>query len=448
MGNKLTRRDIDAAKKKDGRDVFIWCGELRGFGIRVKPSGSKSFIVQYKTKHGTSRRKTLGATATIPLEQAREDAKLILAAVVRGEDPVKEDKAAKAQLTVADLCDRYQTDCRAGKVLYKGRPKKASTMRTDDGRIRRHIKPLLGRKKLPELTRHEVSTFFDKVLSGATAVDEETENGRAIVTGGQTTAKKSVTLLSAMFTYAVKKGLADTNPCHGIELPRDNVKDRTLSPDEYRKLGKALKNWQSIPDLTEVTANAIWALALSGGRRTEICSLTPPEIALDAPGLRLKDSKTGKQTRPCGFIPLRFLHSLITPHEPHLFPTNSKLGYLSALEPALKAICKAAKLEPFTCHTLRHSYSTVAGELHYSRHTRAGLLGHGVNSVTDDYTHFVDPVLANAANRISIIIADRMGFELSRIGIDDPSKIPALPALEHYTKMSDTYRALMEKTVA
>lgn len=55
----LTKRTVDPAKAVAGRDVFIWDDELPGFRLRIKPSGIKSFIIQYRNSTGTSRRETI-----------------------------------------------------------------------------------------------------------------------------------------------------------------------------------------------------------------------------------------------------------------------------------------------------------------------------------------------------------------------------------------------------
>jgi Arm DNA-binding domain/Phage integrase, N-terminal SAM-like domain len=247
MANRLTKKIVDATIAQAAVDVFRWCGELRGFGVRVKPSGVKTFLVQYRTCRGSTRRYSIGQYGRITVDQARKEAMIRLAEVARGGDPSQARRAARKIRTVAELCDSYLEDAWAGRVLHRGRAKKSSTLQIDQGRISRHIKPLLGKKPIDEVTRRDVERFLHDVMEGATRGDVRTRpRGRARVRGGPGTAAKAVNLLSAIFSYARRKQLIDTNPCTGVEKPADKRRQQYLTPDEYGKLGAAMRQAEEL----------------------------------------------------------------------------------------------------------------------------------------------------------------------------------------------------------
>src|SRR5271166_6096063 len=96
---RITKRVVDGLEPHEGRDVFAWDGELRGFGVRVKPSGVKTFLIQYRNQEGRTRRLVLGQCGVLTPEQARDAARQKLAAAARGEDPSADRHAARAGMT-------------------------------------------------------------------------------------------------------------------------------------------------------------------------------------------------------------------------------------------------------------------------------------------------------------------------------------------------------------
>ena len=405
---KLTKRSVDALRPQPARDVFLWCGELRGFGVRVKPSGIRTFLIQYRTRRGATRRYSIGQYGRVTVEQARREAKIKLADVARGEDPSEARRVARDARTVADLCDSYMQDAWAGRILHRGRSKKSSTLQVDEGRIRRHIKPLLGGKAIDEITRRDVERFLHHVTEGATSADVRTgPRGRARIRGGPGTAAKAVSLLSAIYNYAVRKQWVGANPCAGIEKPADNRRQRYLTPDEYGKLGRGLFQAERLGMNTNVLI-AVVVLTFTGCRKGEILNLKPDEIDVDGHCLRLRDSKSGPQLRPCGRAALSCLVKLPLDGSEWVFPGARGHGPLVNIRKSLVTICKLAGLSGVTPHVLRHSYATVAHELGYSELTIAGLLGHRAGSVTARYAHHVDSALAAAADRVSAAIAARL----------------------------------------
>ena len=110
---KLTKRLVDAARAAK-RELFLWDDELPGFGLRVKASGAKSFLVQYRNANGRSRRLTLGRYGILTVEEGRKEAKLALAEVVKGADPAESKKLARGAMTIEELCREYLTKAEAG----------------------------------------------------------------------------------------------------------------------------------------------------------------------------------------------------------------------------------------------------------------------------------------------------------------------------------------------
>src|SRR4030095_5888001 len=85
--SKITKRAVDALQADPDRDVFAWDTELRGFGVRAKPSGVKTFLIQYRNVEGRTRRLVLGQYGVLTPEHARHLARKKLTAVAEGADP-------------------------------------------------------------------------------------------------------------------------------------------------------------------------------------------------------------------------------------------------------------------------------------------------------------------------------------------------------------------------
>ena len=141
--HKLTKSLLKRAKADPGRDQFIWDTELRGFGVRIKTTGAKSFIVQYRNREtGRSRRKTIGQFGPLmTLHQAREIARGLLADVVRGADPVAAQKVRRNAPTMRDLSERYLSEHAEPK-------KRKNSIKNDRSYLDRHILPRFSAKKV------------------------------------------------------------------------------------------------------------------------------------------------------------------------------------------------------------------------------------------------------------------------------------------------------------
>jgi Arm DNA-binding domain len=237
---------------------IVWDPTLPGFGIRRQHSKAVSYVLFYRTKEGRQRWYTIGRHgAPWTPEGAREEAQRLLGSVANNADPAAEKRAARQAQTVSELCDLYLADAKAGRLVTRRRTaKKPSTLATDQGRIERHIKPLLGRRAVASVTREDIEAFMYDVSAGKTATKTKTKpRGIAHVRGGKGTAARTVGLLGAIFTFAVRHRLRSDNPVHGVLRPADGRRERRLTDDEYRALGSALRkaeivnrHWIGTPD--------------------------------------------------------------------------------------------------------------------------------------------------------------------------------------------------------
>ncbi len=413
---KLTKRTLDSVPKPT-HDVFLWDDEVPGFGLRIKSSGVRSFIVQYRNGSGVSRRMTLGKFGVLTPDEARKMAKHTLAEVARGADPAARRAQDRDAMTVRQLCRIYLEAAEKGLILGKGkRPKKGSTLYIDRGRIERHILPLLGSRRVRDLTTPDILRFMRDVTTGKTADDVKTGfRGRAIIEGGAGTASRTVGLLGGILSFAVSEGVIASNPVRGVKRPADNRRQSRLTAEQYRALGKAV----AAADVGGENPSAVLAirlLALTGCRRGEIERLQWDEVDLPGRCLRFSDSKEGKSIRPLGADAGRLLAKL-TNDSRYVLPGNAPDKPFVGLPKAWPRIVGKANLPDLTPHGLRHAFASVAVDLGYSEPTIAALLGHGTHSITGRYLHHLDSALLAAADKVAGEIAVMMAGQRTSVKI-------------------------------
>ena len=406
MPARLTKAVIDRANPEES-DYFLWDAELKGFGIKIAKGGRKSYVCKYRVGSGRTaptRRMTLGAHGSPwTVDQARAEARKILGRVANGEDPAREKQDARKQITVAELCDLYvEQGCAI---------KKASTLITDKGRIERHIKPLLGKKKVPDVTRADIKRFLQDVANGKTAKDVKTGlRGRAIVRGGKGTATRTVGLLGGIFSFAFDCGLINENPVRGVKRFPDKKGQRYLSQQELVALGKALRDAAEAGENPYAIA-ILKLLIFTGARKGEIEALKWSEIDFQSGYMRLADSKTGQKAVPLNAGALEVLSGLPRLNSSEfVFPSQSAEGHYQGTPKVWKRIRAIAGLDNVRLHDLRHSFASVAVSGGASLPIIGALLGHTNSATTQRYAHLHDDPLRAASESIG----DKIAASLSK----------------------------------
>lgn len=396
---RLTKSLVDAFQS-DGERYTVWDVDQKGFGVRIGPN-AKTYLVRYRVgggRTGTLKQLTIGRHGTLTPDEARKIAKAKLAEVAAGGDPQSAREKKRQEMTVAELCDDY---------LLRGiATKKASTLAIDKGRIERHIKPLLGRIKVNAVTRSTIEAFRDDIADGKTAVAPKPKGERkrtdGPVAGGKGTSTRTVGLLGGIFSYAVARGIMDTNPVRGVTRFADNSSTRFLSVEEYGRLGEALNTCTS-DGYNEQALAIIRLLVLTGARKGEIEKLRWSEVDLSAGWLRLGDSKTGAKAVPVGSAVIDILSARkgSSAREGWVFPAETGEGYFVGTPRIWNIVRKRAGLPDVRLHDARHSHASLAAADGQSLQVIGAILGHKDVKTTSRYAHLADSPLRRAADRVS-----------------------------------------------
>ena len=401
MKAKITKRTVDAAKPGE-RDNFIWDTEVKGFGLKVTPAGNRIFVFQYRFG-GEVKRYTIGKLGSpwTP-DKARGEAERLRGMVADNKDPAAAKATEKAEkITITALCDQY---------LEEGcETKKPSTLAIDRGRIERHIKPLMGKKRVKDITPNDIKRFMRDVAKGKTAVDEKTgPHGRARVTGGKGTATRTVGLLGGIFAFAVDEGMRPDNPVRGVKRDADKKGERFLSADEMARFGDALTVAEKEGE-NPVAIAGIRLLILTGCRKSEILTLEWTHVDFERGCLNLPDSKTGEKTVPLGAPALELLASLPRIEgNPYVLPGFKDCAHLVGLPKVWERIRARAELDGVRLHDLRHSFASTGAGAGMGLPIVGKLLGHRDPKTTARYAHVADDPAKAAADRISGTIAAAM----------------------------------------
>lgn len=379
-------------------------GAIPGFGVR-KQTRRPAFVLKYSVG-GRQHWHTIGKFgAPWTVDQARGEAKRLLGLIASGVDPSKKTDG-HARMTVSTLCDEYMSAADAGAILTRfNRPKKASTLGIDKGRISRHIKPLIGDELVANLDSRAIRRMIDDITTGKTAQTLRTKSrGRAVVTGGASTAARVADLLSGIMSWAVENGVVDRNPVHKVRRYRSAGKQRFLSASELARLGSSLFSGRDVSGrpIHPHALSVLKLLCLTGCRVGEIVGLRWSEVDFEQGCLRLEDTKTGSSLRAVGIPALNLLRVQSRMKGcPFVFPGATGEAPYQGMGKLTPKVFEVAEIADATPHVLRHTFASIASELGYSDGTIAGLLGHKGRGVTSRYVHRPDQALALAAEEVA-----------------------------------------------
>ena len=382
---KLTKRIVEAAEARD-KDYIIFDSDLPGFGIRILPSGKRSYLVQYRVGR-SFRRMALGLHGILTTEKARTEAIKVLAAVNEGSDPAAARDKVRRDPTVSEFGERVVNE-------HADHHCKASTVVGYRYYLKSYINPRIGRLQVGTITRADIARLHHDLRFAPVQ------------------ANRALQFLSKMFNLAEIWGLRQdgSNPCRHVEKYPEKKRERYLSKDELAKLGETLRQCEIDGIESQSAINAIRLLIFTGCRLSEIMTLKWDFVDLEHGALNLPDSKTGAKTVHIGGPAIDVLRQIDRlPDNPWVITGTLPGAHLTDLQPPWQRIRKRAGIEDVRIHDLRHTFASVAVANGQGLPMIGKLLGHSQVQTTARYAHLAaDPVKA-AANTVAGEIAGMLG---------------------------------------
>jgi len=347
LNRKLTNRTVLAIGSSNKVQVY-WDIDIRGFGLKVTPAGSKVYVVQYRMggRGARTQRYTIGRHGS-PWDAAtaRSEAKRILQLVGSGIDPRRAEK--ERQRKVIDL--RSDAYIESFIEIYMRRNWKERTIRSHESNFRRWVMPHLGSIPLSDVTRRDLTSIFDQLPPDSPALPRNLFN-----------------LIRRLFNWAVERGDIEVSPMRGMRAPiAAPSRQRVLSDNEIIVIAACAE------EVGPGWGPFFRTLILTGQRRTEVAEMTWDEVdrSLRIWSLPLERIKNGRSHNvPLSDLVVGELDAIANgdawPREGYVFTHTgeSAISGFSKAKKRLNTIAESMNLNdpvmPWRLHDLRRTLAT------------------------------------------------------------------------------------------
>lgn len=367
---RLTKLAIATAKYEGeggSRDVR-WDDAVKGFGVRIMPSGAKSFVLSYRMR-ARKHLMTIGPCNVLQLNEARNKARRYLAQILEGQDPLNERQSARNSLSVRDVCQAY--------IERRAKPFLKSWKQTER-RVNTHILPALGSISADQLRREDVVKLHLKVGQN----------------NGHTEANRVQEIIRQIYNFAREEGTLEgvENPASKIKRFKETKRDRWVRPDEMQRLAAEINAHENV-----YIKSSLWLLVLTGMRKMELLETKWEDVDFGRREIRLSGERT--KNRLTHLVHLNEPAIAILKNLPrergneHVFPGHKIGSHLSWINKAWETIRAKANLRDVTIHDLRRTVGSWLAGSGVSLLVIGRALGHLDLKSTEVYARLAsDPV--------------------------------------------------------
>ena len=372
---KLTDAAVARLRPRE-REYTVWDNRVAGLGVRVRPSGGRSWVLLLDAG-GRTKRVSLGPVGVKSLEEVRRECH------ARRANPEPEAETARAR-PVPLFRDFVAGEWK--EAHFDGY--RASTKKNIGYQLTGQLLPVFGAKPLDRIGEAAIRRWFERC--------SRTAPGNA---------NHHLACLRQVLNFAVACGHIETNPAAGIALNRRPKLTRFLSREELARLHAALD--RHAREGRSQQADIIRLLLLTGCRRGEIMGLRWTEVHDDM--LALADSKTGPRTVPLGSGARAILERQPRGGSDFVFPSPLDASRPRGRDLSLwHRVRREAGIEDCRLHDLRHTMASHAVMNGVPVPVVSRLLGHSNVRMTLRYAHLADRDIEAAAERVGDAMAKAM----------------------------------------
>lgn len=372
MGHKaLTHNEVAALPSPERNRVEIFDNVEKGLGVRVTPTGSKSFFYRYRMGSKTRRFK-IGDFPAVSLSEARKQARRLKLDVQDGNDPQSERDIKKMALseepTFNELCDRF---------IKRHLPTLRQSTKNEYTRIiQNELAPKFGKFRAKEVGKRQILDLLDAI---------------GIDRGKKTLSNRVRAVLSSIYSFGVTRDIVEVNPVLNIKRKKNETKrDRVYSPEEINRL------WGSFEEQAEPVQSIYKILLLCGQRSSETRRMRWEDIDFNKEIWRIPEEET--KAKRSHIVPLsKEAFKLIT----NLKPLTKGCQYVFQspkggdrpvrwLHKATNRIQITSEVSDFRIHDLRRTMASYLAELGTDRTVLGKVLNHKGLAGDDQVTAIYD----------------------------------------------------------
>jgi integrase len=371
----FTKRYLDALPPPtNGQRKYYYDAGTRGLAIAVSPAGKKSFVL-YRKIAGRPERTTIGPYPDVSIEQARNRAAELNAAIARGENPAESRRSLAAETTLGELFEKYLE-------LY----------------AKDHVKTW---KADVSLFNFHLAHWRLRKISSIRKVDVTQLHTRIGLNSGKVQANRVVERLRAYFGKAQEWGWKGENPALRIQAFPEQPRKRFLRPEEFQKFFVALR-----AESNETVRDFLLLALFTGARRSNVSAMRWENIDFPSATWTIPITKSGESVTITLSKPAMVVLRSREQTSEWVFPGVGRTGHLVEPHSAWSRIVKRAGIENLRIHDLRRTLGSWQALQGTSLQIIGKSLGHQSLEATAIYAQLLlDPVRESVERATAAMLA-------------------------------------------